>query len=414
MKILILSDDFPPKSFGGAGIIAFEQAKEFVKRGHQVSVITTVQEKNLAQRISQDGFDIYQIYSKYPERWRAYVSLYNPQTVSSIKNILKELKPDVIHAHNIHQHISYKSLDYAHKNAKAVFMTMHDAMSVHYSKIYPKLINLNDGEIKFDYKVSNLYQALYFWRQWNPFRNIIIRHYLKNVDRIFSVSQSLSDALIQNGVKISSVLYNGISQSEFVVSEKEIELFKNKHDLTNKKVLFFGGRLGRAKGGDVALRLLIELHKRFKDVVLMVAGKDDSYIKVLKKKISSAGLENNFKFISWLDRGEMFVAYGASDIVLTLSLYLDPFPTVNLEALASGKPVIGTVYGGTPELVQDNKTGYIVNPNDFESVVYKTSKLLEDNVLAKRFGESGKERVSNLFSLIEQIDKLEKIYEQYK
>ncbi len=55
MKIVILSDDFLPRSFGGGGIIASWQALELAKRGHEVSVITTVQEKGLEQKIFRDG-----------------------------------------------------------------------------------------------------------------------------------------------------------------------------------------------------------------------------------------------------------------------------------------------------------------------------------------------------------------------
>ncbi|CAN5164973.1 lipid galactosyltransferase [soil metagenome] len=413
MKIIIFTDDFPPKSFGGAGIIAFEQAKELLNRGHDVYVVTTVQEKNLSQKILLYGLTVFQIYSKYPSRWRAYFSIYNPQVLPSIHKILKDIKPDIVHAHNIHEYISYKSLDYASQNAKAVFITMHDAMSIHYSKIFPKLKISENGKYEFNYKVSNWHQLRFFRSQWNPFRNFLIKYYLKKVNKIFSVSYALAEALKQNGIRVSSVIHNGINPAEFNVSEEKRMLFINKNNLVDKQVLFFGGRLGKAKGGDVAIELLIKLSKKFDNVVLMIAGRGDAYVESLKEKIIKSGLEDNFRFIGWLSREEMSIAYSASDIVLSLSHYLDPFPTVNLEALTSGKPVLGSVFGGTSEIVQEGVSGYIINPNDISSVVFKCSKLLNAK-LAKEMGNNGKERIKKDFLLSTQINKLEKIYEYYK
>ena len=106
MKILILQDDFPPQSFGGAGIIAFILSKKLQKKGHTVFVITAVQDKKDEGEIEYEGLKIFRIYSKYNVRWRAYLSLYNPQTVKKVKKILNRVKPDTVHTHNIHYHLS--------------------------------------------------------------------------------------------------------------------------------------------------------------------------------------------------------------------------------------------------------------------------------------------------------------------
>ncbi len=135
MKILILSDGFPPDHIGGAEVIAFNLANSFKELGNHVYIITTVCDKSKAGEFNYQGLKVFRIYANYNERWRVYLSLYNPQTVSRVKKIIKQIRPDVVHAHNIHKYISYYSLRMAKKYSKAVFLTAHDVMLFHYGKL---------------------------------------------------------------------------------------------------------------------------------------------------------------------------------------------------------------------------------------------------------------------------------------
>src|SRR3989338_10735534 len=116
MKILFLSDDFPPDNLGGAGVAACNLAKTLKEFGHDVYIISTTQDKSKEGKQIQDGLNIYIIHSQYHRRWRSYFSLYNPQTVSKVKELVFDIKPDVIHAHNIHYHLSYYCLKIAKKS----------------------------------------------------------------------------------------------------------------------------------------------------------------------------------------------------------------------------------------------------------------------------------------------------------
>ncbi len=107
MKILILSDDFPPVSFGGAGIIAYNHARALLSRGDEVVVITSVQDMKLAGLYNDNGLTVHRIFSNYKERWRAYKSIYNFSVMSEFRAIISQYKPDIVHAHNIHTPLSY-------------------------------------------------------------------------------------------------------------------------------------------------------------------------------------------------------------------------------------------------------------------------------------------------------------------
>jgi phosphatidylinositol alpha-1,6-mannosyltransferase len=414
MKIVILSDDFLPRSFGGGGIMASWQAIELAHRGHDVQVITTVQEKNLEGTVKRDGFTIHNIYSNYPTILRDYVSFYNPQTIYSIKKIFKELKPDIVHIHNVHIHLSYHSIVLAKRWSRAVFLTAHDTQPIHLGKLYPKvLISKVDTKI-FDYRVSLWQLFREYGLRVNPFRKLLIKFNFRKLNKIFAVSGALAESFRQNGIGNVEVMHNGIDVKAFSTTQNKIEEFKNKYNLQNKKVLLFGGRISIAKGGHVAVDLLIELSKTMQDVCLLIAGIEDDRVKSLLKRAEVAGVRDKVKATGWLDREEIISAYCASSVVLMPSLYLDPFPTVNLEAMASKKPVVGTCFGGTPEAVIDGETGYIVNPNDLPFVVERTLFILNNNELLEKFGQSGYAHIQNEFLLSTQIDKLEKEYSYYK
>ena len=403
MKILFLSDDFPPQSFGGAGIVAYNLAKGIQSKGHEVFVITTVRSKPEEGKTKLDGLTVFRIYTNHHERWRAWVSMYNPQTVSKVRKIIQETKPDIVHAHNIHSYLSYPCLGVAKKYSKAVFLTAHDVMLIHYGKLMPK-----NGNVF--YRVNIIDQIKEAEKRYNPFRNIIIRHYLKSVDKIFAVSNAVKKILEINGIKNIETVYNGIDADEWKVKLEVIEKFKKEYDLQNKKIILFSGRLSKAKGGEVALKIIKKISESVKDVILLIAGRKDFYTEKMKKIINKNNISDKVIFTGWLNSNNMKIAVSSSDVCIAPSIYLDPFPTVNLEAMAAKKPVIGTYFGGTPEIVVNGKTGYIVDPHNTEDMMQKITDLLKNSQKAKQFGEAGHERVKELFSVERQVEQVLKWY----
>ena len=398
MKILILSDNFFPFNKGGASKVALDLAYGLEKAGGQVFVLTTCREKKNEKIINYQGLKVFRIYSNYHERWRAYLSLYNPQTIKKTERIIKEINPDVVHAHNIHYYLSYYSLKIARQYSKAVFLTVHDAMIFNYGKLATQRY------------LKNLDVRTYWWdhlkqarKRYNPFRNILIRYYLRYVDKIFAVSYALKEALNQNGIKNIEVIYNGIDTDEWRVDNDRINDFKRKYNLFNKKIVLFGGRLSDLKGGEQIMKVMGKVVKRVPEAILLVAGRGDNYVQKILALAKSKDIP--LIFAGWLERDELKAAYFSSNIVVTPSLCLDTFNMINLEAMASEKPVVGTCFGGTSEIVKDGVTGYIVNPFNTEKMAGEIIGLLRDHEKAEKFGKAGYQRVKKYFSLDSQIKK---------
>ncbi len=405
MRILFLSDDFPPKSFGGAGIITFILASGLQKAGHELYVITTTQEKANEGWRELEGLKIYDLYVDYPSRFASYVSLYNFPVIKKVERIVKEIQPDVIHAHNIHHYLSYGCLRVSGKYTDKVFLTTHDAMAFNYGKLVD-FYNKKDMSVheKFSYKVGFLQNLHTARKRYNPFRNLLIRWYLNNYPkRIFAISNRLKEALQQNNISNVSTIHYGIDSKNWEVSQTEIDLFSKKLNVQGKKVIFFGGRLSEAKGGKIMIDVLRDLVALNPDVVLLIAGTANDYSRYLLSYAGKLGIKDSIIFTGWLSPNDMKKAYSVCNVVVTPSVYFDAFNLFNIEAGAASKPVVGTCFGGTPEIIQDNVTGKIVNPHNIKMFGDALLSVLNDPAYAHKLGQAGHERVEKYFNLDQYV-----------
>ncbi len=408
MKIVFLSDDFPPYSFGGAGISTSELALGMKKTGHDVSVITTCREQSEAGKSDYKGLSVWKVASNYNTKWRSYVSLYNAPVIRKLKKLLKDIKPDVVHANNVHLYLSYHSLKVAKRYAKVVVWTARDTMAFSYGKIATK-------------KYLDHLDSYLTWRdhadqakkRWNPLRNFFIRKYLRYPDRLFAVSNALKDALFQNGISPVEVVHTGADRDAWRASEDEIIRFKKIHKVENKKIILFGGRLSEAKGGQKTLEALAIIVKDVPDAVLLVAGSKDQYAETMLEQAKKIGIEKHLVFTGWIERDHIKYAYGASHIVVVPSIYLDAFPRIVLEAMVSGKPVVGTCYGGASEIIKNGVTGYVVNPLKVEEMAERMIDLLQDGDKRERFGRAAYQSVQKDFNLKDKITHLVSCYQDY-
>jgi len=404
LKILFLVDDFPPVTYTSSGKVVLGLAEELARRGHKVFVITSVQKKSQEGEEILGKLKIFRVYSNYHERWQAWLSLYNPQTVFKVREIIKKIKPDIVNSRHIHQYLSYHCFKIAKKYSKVVFLTANDCMLFGYTKVV-----LKNGECVYRLGVRDYIKQV--GKRYNPFRNIIIHHYLKYIDKIFSISNTLKKALEINGIKNIITIYNGIDVNEWQENKSITEKFKQKYNLQGKKIVLFGGRLGESKGGKVILEAMGRVTKEIDNAVLLVTGKKDSYAQTMMGVARDLAIEDKVIFTGFIIGEELKAAYHSADVCTLPSIYLEAFGMTGLEVMASGRPLIGSCFGGIHEMIVDGKTGYVVNPFNTEDFAGKIIDLLKNPQKAKEFGEAGYERAKTEFSLEKKADEtLEQYY----
>jgi glycosyltransferase involved in cell wall biosynthesis len=118
-------------------------------------------------------------------------------------------------------------------------------------------------------------------------------------------------------------------------------------------------------------------------------------------------LSNNFKLLGRRSNPESYI--NVMDICV-LSTFTEGISNSIMEYMALGKPVIATDGGGTKEIVSDTVTGFLVRQSDPEQMAQKILTLLEDRDMRKRMGDSGKQRVTDYFSIERMTGKYVDLY----
>lgn len=405
MKIVFLQDDFPPQSLGGGGISTYELAKGIQKAGHDVCVITTCRGESEAGESTYEGLKVFKIVSDYKARWRTWVSVYNRKVTREVDTLLARLQPDIVHANNLHQHLSYHSLKVAKRHAKVVVLTLRDVMSFSWGKLATRRY-LEHGDAHVTWR-DNLAGA---GKRYNPFLRFFIKRYFRYADKIFAVSYALKRAAERNGITDIEVMHTGIDVTSWEVGREAADAFRKRHGLSGKKVIFFGGRLSKAKGGEKMIEALERSAREVPNAVLLVASAIDEHAEAMKKKAEMCGVEERLVFTGWISEDELKAAYSASDIVCVPSLCLDALPRIVLEGMASQRAVVTTRYGGAKEAVIDGTTGHIVDPLYPEMLAGKIIDLLKNPQRAAAFGKAGYERIKAVFNLEAKVKALVSAY----
>ncbi|MBI3305397.1 glycosyltransferase family 4 protein [Candidatus Parcubacteria bacterium] len=396
MKIVILSDGFLPAAVGGAEVIAHRSAAALAAAGQTVTVLTTSPNIRTIERGQRDGCAVVTIPSNVSPRLRSWLGAYHPAVVRAVDEILAVDPPDVVHAHNLHTQLSFASLRAAARHARRVFLTAHDPLLVHYDK-FSEAVDPSDlsSQPRVRERVSLVDQLQAARWRYNPFRGPTIRWTLAGVTRVFAVSDALGRILIASGIGRVSTLHNGISVAAFRPDPSRVAELRKHLGVAERPVILFAGRPTRAKGIEVIRQAFQRVEHHPTQPVLLVCS-------LQRSGITREGAIIRASFAPQ----EMSSVYGLSSFVVVPSIYPDPFPTVNLEAGAAGRAVIGTCFGGTPEVVLNGETGIIVNPFNRDALVQAMRWLLDRPEEAAAMGERARCRIAEHFTLERHLGQL--------
>jgi glycosyltransferase involved in cell wall biosynthesis len=228
---------------------------------------------------------------------------------------------------------------------------------------------------------------------------------LRRITNLYiSISKQIEKDLIMLGIPKTKIVYlpNGV----------DVNLFRP-HGKKEDNLLLFVGRIDANKGLHLLLRSLQYLEKSVRLVIIGPASWDSRYHqKILfsiekenqkgKHKITYLGALERYDIIKWYQRASIFV----------LPSYYEGFPVTTLEALSCGTPAIVTSVGGNTEVVQNYKNGILIPINDSVAIANGIRFLLENDDKRRRFGEEGRTRVVEHFSLEMMVAKLCRIYKQ--
>ena len=195
------------------------------------------------------------------------------------------------------------------------------------------------------------------------------------------------------------VIHNGIPYDQFLSTDSDA---KSKLNLPQDRlVITMVGRINPGKGQVFFLEVARELVIDQLPVHFVLVGDPypgyESILEEIEKKINDFGLSEHVTNLGFrLDIPEILAA---SDLFVLPSTLPDSFPTVILEAMASGLPVIASVSGGASEMVVAGETGFLFPISEGSSAVSALRTLIENQELRKKMGQAARSRVINQYSL---------------
>ncbi|MEO6546532.1 MAG: glycosyltransferase [Ferruginibacter sp.] len=193
-----------------------------------------------------------------------------------------------------------------------------------------------------------------------------------------------------------NLFHNGVDVQDFSPAKKNQTFLRDQINVpANATLIGFVGRLEYDKGPDLFLRAAGHIHELLPDAHFAVVG-DGSMLDRLHKLRKQMQLESSLHFIEWSD--DPSAIYPSFDIMAHTSRN-DGTSLVLLEAMASGLPVVAMSVGGVREMISNEHTGMLVDPNDYEGVANQVVSLLQQPGIVQRMGAAARKRVEEDFNI---------------
>ncbi len=388
MKIGILTNEYPPNVYGGAGVSVEYLTDELCKLDggrHSVKVLCFGEQKEETENLSVLGINPSMEFRTVDTRHRKFL-----ETMLNDLVMAGEMSDvDIVHCHTWYSHLAG--------------MLVKQLLQV------PMVLTTHSLEPHRPWKVEQLGTA-YHASSW------VERTAYQNADGVVAVSQSMKDdvhALYGVPCDRIGIIHNGINLDQYKPTTDPEVLDRYGIDRKMPFVLFVG-RITRQKG-------IIHLVNAIRSIdsgvqIVLCAGAPDT--KEIGEEMEQAVREawqHSDNPVIWIDemlpKEELIVLYSHASVFVCPSVY-EPFGIINLEAMACETPVVASAVGGIPEVVVPDKTGLLVpitpcsgidvepaNPERFSAdLAASVNHLLRSPQESANMGKNARKRVEDHFS----------------
>jgi glycosyltransferase involved in cell wall biosynthesis len=339
------------------------------------NMVSLFEKKNIAVRLVRRS-------SKnlgFLEKCRASVKgIYNIEAYRTVSRLVAKECPDVVHVHNLYPLFSPSVLVACRDAGMPVVMTVHN-----YGLTCPHWSHYRNGEICELCAKGNVMWCVLKNCQGNilesagyAVRSGVAMHFnlfQNNVTRFIALTDFSRQWLISAG----------FSPEKIDVVPNMIDIPGYKGDPGNGLYGAFAGRISPEKG----VETLISAAAVLPGVPFSVAGSGPLLERFQQQPVS------NVKFRGLLDFCELSEFFSNARFLVVPSRSYEMCPTVILEAMAMGLPIIASRIGGLPEIVQDGQTGLLFEPGNSEDLARKARLLWDNPEFCRKLGLSGREWV---------------------
>lgn len=391
MKILIISNLYPPHVLGGAEIVAARMAEGLRSALQHVTVMTTMPYRSLrslsARPFDQGGMRVYRFFplnlyhyahgSRFPAAVRAIwhlINLFNLHSAWQVWRVLRRERPDVVIGHNLMGFGFVTPLVVAVSGFQYV-QVLHDVQL-----ITPSGIILKDGERSLAVRVFG----------WIGYRRYM-KWLFKRASILIAPSAFLFDVYRRYGFftkQRTIVLPNPVIVPEPAVRQAPGPELR----------LLYVGQVSQAKG---VVGLVETLHRSDVAFKLTIVGAGAA----LERCVRIASGDARFAFFGWQPRKFITALLAVTDAVVAPTLCYDTSPTIVFEALSYGVPVLASDLGGAKEVVRMNYNGWLFEAGNWDQLRALIQSLALDREKISRAATNARLSVAG-YSTEHYIDRL--------
>jgi starch synthase len=399
VKVLFLTNEYPPHIYGGAGVHVDYLSRELAKT-MPVEVRCFGNQHLEEGNLKVIGFEPDASNFTCPKPLRSAFGAVRRCTDFNTMNI----DSDLVHCHTWYSHFG----------------------GILAKKNYglPLVITVHSLEPLRPWKREQLAGA-YEFSLW------VEKTALEMADAIIAVSDATKrdiDRLFNVDPARLHVIHNGIDLNQYRKVDSTGALKRYGIDPTKPYVLFVG-RIARQKGLQHLVRAIQFMDPDFQ-IVLCAAAPDTPQL-AEEMRVAVERAQAHRAGVIWIDemvdQQTACEFYSHAAVFVCPSIY-EPFGIINLEAMACETAVVATAVGGIKEVVIDGETGFLVpleqmkespfeaiDPEKFaRDIAERVNELMRDRQLRERFGKAGRKRVEENFSWAAIAEKTKKLYETLK
>jgi 1,2-diacylglycerol 3-alpha-glucosyltransferase len=364
MKILMLSHGYPPV-ISGVTLVVQKVAREMVKRGHEVTVVTA-SDRGPAYQTEDEGVKLMRVRSAPNPFWsegRLPILSYD-----KLKDIVADVEPDIINTHD------------------GALLSMHLHRLEHEKCPVPELLTCHylPRFVTYYVHTGNAVEKVVEDITWE-----VTMRMINGFDHVIFPTRTQQQAFIAEGLKKpSTVISNGLNISHYNPDkhpEKDIEV---RYALPPGPRILFVGRLAKDKKIDVLIRAMPSIWSTHRGHLILV-GRGDAR-QSLGELAESLHLRDCVHFLGFVPEEDLPELYRQCDIFAIASdVEVQSIPT--LQAAATGLPIVAAKAAALPELVENDVNGYLVPPSAPTAFAAAIQKILNDPELAVRFGQASRE-----------------------
>ncbi len=392
---------------GGSETYYFALADLLRSAGHTVVFFAMQSEKN--EPCQQEQFFVSNVEYNGPQGAAAQLKsaaklLYSFETKKKFAQLLEQEKPDVVHLNLVHRQITLSIVDVCKKMGVPVVFTQHDLICVcpNYTCLAPDGICedclsghfgacVKKGCVKGSKAKSLLAAAeARLYRMMGTYNKI----------DCYITPSAFCKSMLEKGAFTKRPIRH---LANFLPPDTQYKAFPAQNDR-----LLYLGRLSPEKGPATLLHALAQCP----DAVADIAG-DGPQLEELKKLAEELGVQQRVHFLGFLTGRALRDALESCKALVIPSECYENCPYSVMEALAAGKPVIGSRSGGIPELVQDGKTGFTFERGDASALAAAMAHLLD--LPAEEYSTLCSNAVvfaQNTFEAGRYLEQLTALYEQ--